>query len=95
VFNVVPFAVLGGCVPRGQVGRHVGLMVTFGIICQQAVQGDFFSNFMDNYYPWPHVWVFLALAGFFGSGFPNTDKRSEGGDGPPQPTSPLLLKSTV
>jgi MFS family permease len=95
LFYTAPFAVLGGCVPREQIGRHVALFVTFGIALQQIVQGDYFGSFMDIYYPWPHMWVFLAIAGFLGSGFPNTDRRKEDGGRSPKPTSPLLMTSSV
>jgi hypothetical protein len=72
-FKVVPFAVLGQHVPREQVGRCVSLMICFAMMLEQVVQGDFFDNFMDVYYPWLHVWFMLMGAGFLGSRFPAPD----------------------
>jgi hypothetical protein len=72
-FKAVPFAVLGQQVPREQVGRCVSLMICFAMTLEQVVQGDFFDNFMDVYYPWLHVWIMLMGAGFLGSRFPAGD----------------------
>jgi hypothetical protein len=66
--RVVPFAMLGADVPRDQVGRCVSLMVSFGVVCEQIVQGNYWDNSMDIYYPWPHVWILLVVGGLIVSG---------------------------
>jgi hypothetical protein len=78
--KVVPFALLGGDVPRDQVGRCVSLMVSFGVVCEQVVQGNYRHNSMDIYYPWPHVWIFLVVGGFLASAFPLREVEAEIGE---------------
>jgi hypothetical protein len=75
--RAIPYALLGEYVPREQVGRCVSLMVCFGMLCEQVVQGDFFHNFMDLYYPRLHVWGLLSLAGFLATRFPTSEVQIE------------------
>jgi MFS family permease len=75
--RAVPYALLGEHVKKEQVGRCVSLMVCFGMLSEQVVQGDFFNNFMDVYYPWLHVWGCLGIAGFLASRFPTSEVQIE------------------